>query len=187
MNFCSHCGAPVIWRIPGGETAARFVCTECGTVHYQNPKVVAGCIAEWQGRVLLCRRAIEPRYGAWTLPGGFMENGETTAAAAARETLEEANAVVRDLVLYTLFSLPHINQVYMLFRGQLETQHAHAGAESLEVRLCEEGQIPWHELAFPVIRETLVLYFDDRLRGSFPVRVGDIVQGKDDHFVARHY
>lgn len=187
MNFCSHCGGTVVWQVPDGDTAPRFICTACGTVHYQNPKIVAGCIAEWQGRLLLCRRAIEPRYGSWTLPGGFMENGETAAAAAARETLEEANAVVSDLVLYTLFSLPHINQVYMLFRGELRSGFAQAGAESLEVRLYEEAQIPWRDLAFPVIKETLVLYFDDRRRGDFPVRAGDIVRGPNDGFIVRHY
>lgn len=187
MNFCSHCGAPVQLRIPDGDTLPRYVCSVCATIHYQNPKIVAGCIPEWQGRVLLCRRAIEPRYGLWTLPAGFMENGETTPAAAARETLEEANAVVKDLELYGVFNLPHINQVYMLFRGQLHEGRASAGAETLEVQLCEEAQVPWDELAFPVIRETLELFFADRRRGSYPVRMGDITRGADNRIEVRRY
>ena len=187
MNFCSQCGAPVHVRIPEGDNLPRYVCTACATIHYQNPKIVAGCIPEWQGRVLLCRRAIEPRYGLWTLPAGFMENGETTPAAAARETLEEANAVVKDLELYGVFNLPHINQVYMLFRGRLQEGQASAGAESLEVRLCEEAQVPWDELAFPVIRETLELFFEDRRRGVYPLRMSDIMRGADNRIEVRRY
>ena len=187
MNFCSHCGAPVHVRIPEGDNLPRYVCTACATIHYQNTKIVAGCIPEWQGRVLLCRRAIEPRYGLWTLPAGFMENGETTPAAAARETLEEANAVVKDLELYGVFNLPHINQVYMLFRGRLQEGQASAGAETLEVRLCEEAQVPWDELAFPVIRETLELFFEDRRRGVYPLRMSDIMRGADNRIEVRRY
>jgi len=187
MNYCSHCGAPVSVRIPAGDNLPRHVCTACATIHYQNPKIVAGCILEWQDQILLCRRAIEPRYGLWTLPAGFMENGETTQAAAAREALEEANAVGRDLELYGVFNLPHISQVYLLFRGQLHEGHASAGAESLEVRLCTEAQIPWEELAFPVIHETLELFFEDRRRGVYPVRMGDIIRGADNRIEVRRY
>lgn len=187
MNFCSQCGAPVQVRVPEGDNLPRYVCTACATIHYQNPKIVAGCIAEWQGRVLLCRRAIEPRYGLWTLPAGFMENGETTPEAAARETLEEANAVVKDLALYGVFNLPHISQVYMLFRGGLLEGQASAGAETLEVMLCEEAEVPWESLAFPVIRETLELYFADRRRGVYPLRMGDIVRGADNRIEVRRY
>ena len=187
MNFCSQCGAPVTLRIPAGDSLPRYVCTACNAIHYQNPKIVAGCIPEWQGRVLLCRRAIEPRYGLWTLPAGFMENGETTPAAAAREALEEANAVVNDLVLYGVFNLPQINQVYMLFRGSLFEGRASVGAETLEVRLFTEAEIPWAELAFPVIGETLELYFEDRRRGDYPVRMGDILRGPDQRIEVRRY
>ena len=187
MNFCSQCGAPVTLRIPAGDSLPRYVCTACDAIHYQNPKIVAGCIPEWQGRVLLCRRAIEPRYGLWTLPAGFMENGETTPAAAAREALEEANAVVSDLMLYGLFNLPQINQVYLLFRGCLQQGRASAGAETLEVGLFTEAEIPWEELAFPVIRETLELYFDDRRNGVYPVRMGDILRGPDQRIEVRRY
>lgn len=187
MNYCSQCGAPVNLQIPAGDNLPRYVCTACATIHYQNPKIVAGCILEWQDQVLLCRRAIEPRYGLWTLPAGFMENGETTPAAAAREALEEANAVSRNLELYGVFNLPHINQVYMLFRGLLHEGYASAGVESLEVQLCTEARIPWEELAFPVIRETLELFFEDRRRGVYPVRMGDIIRGADNRIEVRRY
>ena len=118
MNFCNNCGARVERLIPPGDNLPRFVCARCGTIHYENPKIVVGCIPEWEKGILLCRRAIEPRHGLWTVPAGFMENGETTAQGALRETLEEANARVEMLGLYALFNIPHINQVYMLFRAR---------------------------------------------------------------------
>lgn len=179
MKYCSNCGAPVSRRIPPGDNLPRYVCDACQTIHYQNPKIVAGCIPEWEDKVLLCRRAIEPRYGLWTLPAGFMENGETTAQAAARETLEEANARVDRLSLYVLFNLPHINQVYLMFRGRLRDGRYSAGHESLEAALFTEREIPWQELAFPVIRETLRCYFDDRRAGVYRVHTGDIIPTPD--------
>lgn len=179
MKFCSACGAAVEHRIPDGDTRARFVCGGCATIHYENPKVVAGCIPEWQDKVLLCRRAIEPRHGLWTLPAGFMENDETTIEAAARETLEEAQARVTISGLYALFNLPHINQVYVMFRAQLLDLNFGPGSESLEVALFDEHEIPWDELAFAVVRETLRLYYADRKRGKFQQYLGDIVRGQD--------
>ena len=119
MIFCSNCGARVTEKIPAGDNRPRYVCDACKTVHYQNPNIVAGCIPVWKDRVLLCKRAIEPRYGLWTLPAGFMENGESTELAAARETLEEACGKVSDFALYGVFSIPHINQVYLIFREEL--------------------------------------------------------------------
>jgi ADP-ribose pyrophosphatase YjhB (NUDIX family) len=166
-------------RIPAGDTLPRHVCDACATIHYQNPKIVAGCIAEWHGSILLCRRAIEPRYGLWTLPAGFMENEETTAQAAARETLEEACAVVTGLTLYGIFNLPHISQVYIMFRGHLREGQVAAGLESLEAALFEEDEIPWGTLAFPVVRETLRLYYQDRRASEFRVHMGDIVRKPD--------
>jgi ADP-ribose pyrophosphatase YjhB (NUDIX family) len=142
--------------------------------------VVVGCIPEWGDRILLCRRAIEPRHGFWTLPAGFMERGETTQDGAARETFEEAQARVEVLSLYSLFNLPHIDQIYMLFRSRLLDLDFHPGEESLEVRLFEEAEIPWSEIAFPVVRETLKLYFADRKTGAFPLRSGDITRSPDD-------
>ena len=170
MKFCSQCGNPVSQKIPQGDNRLRHVCDQCQTIHYQNPRIVAGCLPVWKKQVLLCRRAIQPRYGLWTLPAGFMENGETIEQAAIRETLEEACARVRDLQLYTLFDLPHINQVYMLFRAELADLDFAAGEESLEVQLFDEVDIPWSELAFPTIGRTLEYFFTDRLTEVYPLR-----------------
>jgi ADP-ribose pyrophosphatase YjhB (NUDIX family) len=170
MKYCSACGATVTYRIPAGDNRLRFVCDSCETIHYQNPKIVAGVLPTWGEKVLLCRRAIAPRYGLWTLPAGFMENGETTEQAAARETREEANAQVGDLQLYTVVSLPHVSQVYMIYRGELLAEDAFApGVESLEVRLFSEAEVPWEALAFQTVRKTLEHFFHDRNQGVFPV------------------
>lgn len=187
MNFCSQCGSSVTLRVPSGDHRPRYVCDTCGHVHYQNPKIVAGCIPEWRDRILLCRRAIEPRYGLWTLPAGFMENSESAVAAAARETLEEANAVVEHLTLYGLYSLLHVSQVYLMFRGQLKDGAASAGEESLEVELFAEDEIPWEQLAFTVVQETLRQYFADRRTGVFTLHVGDIIRESDQRFQIHRY
>ncbi len=172
MRFCSHCGASVNRLTPPGDTHERFVCAACQTVHYQNPKMVIGCIPEWEDRILLCRRAIEPRLGLWTLPAGFMELRETTAQAAAREALEEANASIEIGDLYTLYNLPHIGQVYLIYRGRLRNLDFAPGAESLEVRLFHEAEIPWDRIAFPVITYTLEHFFADRRLGHYPLHLG---------------
>jgi len=188
MKFCNQCGATVTLRVPDDDNLPRHICDSCNTIHYQNPKIVAGCIAEWEDKILLCRRAIEPCIGLWTLPAGFMENGETTFEAAARETREEALAEVTDLSLYGMFSLPHINQVYLLFRGNLVAGKAGAGTESLEVRLFTQNEIPWDEIAFPVMTEALQLYYQDRSNtGAFPTRVGDIIRLPDRSLSIKRY
>lgn len=174
MEFCSNCGQQVIEKIPEGDSRPRHVCESCQTIHYQNPKIVAGCIPVHGERLLLCRRAIEPRYGLWTLPAGFMENGESTEQAAARETLEEACTEVVDMALYGVFSIPQINQVYMMFRANLATESFSPGEESLETELFEEHDIPWDKLAFPVVKLTLERYFKDRVTNNFPVYVENI-------------
>ena len=175
MNYCSTCGAPVSKQIPPGDDRERFVCSVCDTIHYQNPKIVTCCVPVFEDRILLCRRAIEPRRGLWTLPGGFLETGETASDGAARETWEEARARVDEHALYTVFNLPHISQVYMFFRAQLIGGRYGVGEETLETRLFRERDIPWNELAFPVISRTLAHYFRDRSHGEFPVRVEDII------------
>ena len=174
MKFCSHCGAAVTLCIPEGDSIPRFVCGKCAAIHYENPKLIVGCIPEWNDRILLCRRAIEPRHGLWTVPAGFMENGETTTDGAMRETMEEANARVDILGLYAVYNIPHINQVYMLFRARLLDLDYHAGAETLETRLFEEHEVPWSELAFATVRNTLTRYFVDRKAGMFPFHMGTI-------------
>ncbi len=174
MKYCSQCGSPLSIEIPPGDNRPRHMCLSCGSIHYVNPKMVVGCIPEWEDKILLCRRAIEPKYGLWTLPAGFMENGETTAEGAARETLEEAGARVEIQGLYSMISLPDINQVYLVFRARLLHLDFVHGEESLEARLFDENEIPWEQMAFRTILHTLENYFADRKRGTFPLHEGEI-------------
>ncbi len=174
MNYCSHCGASVSLKIPAGDNLPRHVCERCGAIHYLNPKLVIGAIPEWEDRILLCRRAIEPRAGLWTLPAGFMENAETTAQAAARETLEEACARIEVGAMFTLINVPHISQVHIVYRAQLLDLAFAPGEESLEVRLFDEASIPWDEIAFRTIAVTLRHFFDDRKAGRFGFHVADL-------------
>lgn len=170
MKYCTVCGATVSLRVPDDDNRERWVCDHCETVHYQNPRIIVGCLAAYDDRILLCRRAIDPRRGYWTLPAGFMENGETSIEGALRETWEEARARVDEPKLYTLFDLPHISQVYMFFRADLVDGRYGVGPESLEADLFCEHEIPWEQLAFPVIDRTLRFYCADRKVGRFPVR-----------------
>jgi ADP-ribose pyrophosphatase YjhB (NUDIX family) len=165
MKFCSHCGQPVTLLVPAGDHRPRHVCTACGTVHYQNPKIVAGCVPEHGGRILLCRRAIEPRLGYWTIPAGFMENDETTQQAAEREAAEEAEARVEIGSLLAVVHVLHANQVHVMFRARLPEPSFAAGAESLEVALCDEADVPWKDIAFRSVDYALRRYFEDRRRG----------------------
>ncbi len=178
MNFCGICGAAVELRCPSDDNRQRHICVACGMVHYQNPKMVICALPEWQGSILLCRRAIEPRYGLWTVPGGFMENGESTAAAAIRETLEEANARIEIHDLYTMYSLPYINQVHFMFRARLLDLDFSPGQESLEVKLFAETDIPWDEIAFRPVKLSLEHYFADRRTAHFPFHMGDLFPPK---------
>ncbi len=169
MKFCSECGQTVTLKIPEGDNRPRHVCDHCHVIHYQNPKIVTGTLPVWGDQVLLCKRAIQPRHGLWTLPAGFMENGETMEQAAIRESVEEANANLRIQSLYTVISLPHINQVYVLYLAELKDLDFHPGVESLEVKLFDEQDIPWQQLAFRTIDFTLKRYFEDRKTSSFPI------------------
>ena len=177
MKFCTSCGNAVTLKVPEGDDRERYVCTSCELIHYSNPRVIVGCVPVHQGRVLLCRRAIEPRRNFWTLPAGFMENGETTPQGAARETWEEARARVSNLELYRVFDVPYISQIYMFYRCDVDDGVYGVGPESLETQLCGEHEIPWEEIAFPVVYETLKEYFADALSGHFPVRVSAIERG----------
>lgn len=165
MNFCSHCGQPVALRVPEGDHLPRYVCTGCGRIHYQNPRIVAGCVPEHEGRILLCRRAIEPRLGYWTIPAGFMENGETIEDAARRESAEEAEADVEIGSLLAVVNVLHADQVHVMFRARLREPRFGAGRESLEVMLCDEADIPWQDIAFRSVDFALRRYLDDRRRG----------------------
>ena len=178
MNYCSSCGAEVALKIPPDDNRLRHVCVSCAMVHYQNPKIVAGCIPVWEDKVLLCKRAIEPRYGYWTLPAGFMELGETSQDAALRETLEEANARVKIINLFAVFNLPHVNQVYLMFNASLMDLDFCAGDESLEVALFTQDGIPWEQLAFTTIRYALKFFFEDRQDNNQRLHTGDIMRGK---------
>jgi len=175
MNYCSHCGQTVSLSIPPGDHLPRHVCQQCGMIHYQNPKIVTGCIPEWEDKILLCRRAIQPRLGLWTLPAGFMENNETTEQGAARETREESRVEVEIDSLYAMFNIPHISQVYLIFRAAMLDLQYGPTDESLEVELFSEDEVPWDELAFPVVREILIRYYSDRRQGGFNLQVGDII------------
>src|SRR5512135_99375 len=175
MNFCSHCGSPVSLRVPPGDSLPRFVCERCGTIHYQNPKLVIGAIPEWQDKILLCRRAIEPRLGMWTLPAGFMVNAETTVEAAQRETLEEACARIEVGELFSLINVPHINQVHLVYRARLLDLEFGPGAETLEVALFHESDIPWEEIAFRSMSMALRYYFSDRRTGRYRLHSDDII------------
>ncbi len=174
MKFCSNCGQPVAHRIPPGDNLPRYVCDACDTIHYLNPRMVVGCIPQWHDRILLCRRAIEPRHGMWTLPAGFMENDETLAQAAMRETLEEANARVELRDMYTILSVPHVSQVHVFYRARLLDLDFGPGSESLEVQLFDEADIPWQELAFRTVSSTLRHFYRDRKSGAFPLHTEDI-------------
>lgn len=174
MKYCSHCGASVTRKVPLGDTLPRHVCEHCQVIHYHNPKIVAGCIPEWENRILLCRRAIKPRVGLWTFPAGFMEIGESTEEAAIRETREEVQADVEITALYAVLSLPHIGQVYLVFRGRMTSPAFNAGAESLEARLFAPEDIPWNEIAFPVVADALRRYVEDRAHGQFPLHLASL-------------
>ncbi len=174
MNFCNNCAAPVVHRIPPGDSLPRFVCDACGTIHYENPRVIVGCVAQWEGKVLLCRRAIEPRHGLWTLPAGFLENGESVEQGALRETLEEANARARLTGLFSVYSVPQIHQVHMMFHGELADLDFFPGEESLECALFTEAQIPWEKIAFITVRRTLRHYFEDQPSGHFGLHLGTV-------------
>ena len=174
MKYCSDCGNSVSKIIPEGDDRLRYVCDSCDIIHYQNPRIIVGTIPVAGDKVLLCKRAIEPRRGFWTVPAGFMENGETTLEGALRETSEEAMAKLDDVKLYRMFNLPYINQVYMFYLGNLAGEDFGAGTESLDVRLFSEEEIPWSELAFPVVTDTLKELFEDRKTATYPVRISDV-------------
>jgi len=165
MKFCSECAHPVALLVPPDDNRPRHVCQQCGTIHYQNPKMVIGSIPVWEAdgatSVLLCKRAIEPRHGYWTLPAGFMENNETTAEAALRETEEEAGAHIALQPLFSMLNVPHVHQVHMFYRANLLDLDFAPGVESLEVQLFGEAEIPWQDLAFTTVSRTLKLFFAD--------------------------
>lgn len=174
IKHCRACGAPVKYIIPADDNRQRAVCEACATIHYENPLNVVGTLPVWQDQVLLCRRAIEPRHGLWTLPAGFMELGESSAQGALRETQEEAGAHVELQGLFSLLNVVRVGQVHLFYRARMLDPHLDPGPETLEARLFREDEIPWDDIAFRTVRETLRLYFSDRLQGQFGVHCVDI-------------
>jgi len=175
INFCSLCGSTMTRKIPVDDDHVRDVCPACGHVHYENPKMVVGTIPVWEDQILLCRRNIEPRRDKWTLPAGYLENQESVQDGAARETLEETRAEVSIVGPYRLFNILFVDQIYFMFRAKLLTLDFGPTGESTEVRLFRESEIPWDEIAFEVIRMTLVDYFEDRKTGAYDFYVKDLV------------
>lgn len=176
MNYCSHCGSDnLAFKVPKGDNRPRYLCGNCGTIHYTNPKIVTGCLPIWEDKVLLAKRSIPPRTGYWNIPSGYMENGETVEEGARREVLEEVLAKVDITGLHSVYSIPHINQVYMHFLGKLPAPDAFGiGEESLEVRLFTEADIPWGEIAFTSSVFSLERYFGDRQRGRHELHIGGL-------------
>lgn len=169
IHYCQKCGHGTTKKVPLGDSKIRQVCVACGTIHYENPKVICGALVIWENQILLCRRAIEPRYGLWTLPAGYMELAETMAEGAARETFEEAEAHINIEGLYCMYDIPHIGQIYALFKAQLKDGIFGAGPETIETRLFKEEDIPWDSLAFPSVKQTLRHYFKDKLNQHYPL------------------
>jgi len=179
MNFCSQCGARVQRGTPPGDHLPRDICPSCGTIHYENPKLVVGCVPEHEGMILMCRRAIEPRLGYWTVPAGFMENGETLQQAAARECLEEAEAVVEIGSLLLVASILQAHQVHVFFRAHLPQPDYGVGIESLETRLVAPADIPWNDIAFPSTDYALRRYLEDRSQGVEPHHFAELSRRPD--------
>lgn len=174
LKFCNQCGASLSYRIPPGDDRSRYVCDDCGTVHYENPKVVVGCVPVWEEKILLCKRAIEPGLGKWTLPAGYLENGETAEEGAIRETFEETGARVEIIQPYSLFHLTFADHIYFMFSARMLSPDFSPGKESLSVDLFNEAKIPWSQIAFSVIGETLKRFLADRGGNPPALQVGEI-------------
>ena len=175
MKFCSNCASPVTLTTPPGDNRPRHVCGACNSIHYVNPRIVTGTVCTWDEQILLCKRAIEPRYGFWTLPAGFMEIGETTGEGAVRETLEESGARIELLELFSMIDVIHAEQVHVFYRGRMLGPELDPGTESLEARLFTEDEIPWDQLAFKTVIQTLRWFLSDRQEGCFRLHTDSIV------------
>jgi len=174
QKYCSVCGTPLTRRVPPEDNRMRDVCEQCGAVHYQNPRNVVGVVPVYGDRILLCRRAIEPRFGKWTLPAGFMELGETTAQGAMRETQEEAGAQIELGPLYTIIDVPQAEQVHFFYLAKVTSEALYPGPESSEAAFFRMEDIPWHELSFRTVSSTLRHYVEDARTGIFPIHHYDL-------------
>ena len=173
IKYCNQCGAPVEFKIPNNDDHLRAVCTKCHAIHYQNPKIITGVIVEHKGKVLLAKRAIEPRFGTWTIPAGFMELNETIQAGAARECFEETEAKIKNSTLFGVYNIIANSQVYTILRAQLDGNHFKPTSESLEVALFSANEIPWNQLAFPCVTQALKRYVKE-INTQFTVQLEDI-------------
>ncbi len=173
MNFCSKCAQPVIFKEIEGDNRPRFVCISCEKIHYQNPRVITGCLPIWEDKILLCKRAIEPRLGFWNVPAGFLEIDETVEEGAVREVLEEANISVKIISLHTVYSIPRFGHVYLHFLAQMPDLNFSCGDESLEVQLFKEDEIPWEDMAFSSSTFCVERYFEDRKNGAQKIHLGN--------------
>ncbi|WP_022665450.1 NUDIX hydrolase [Desulfospira joergensenii] len=174
IKFCNICGAEVEKAIPRDDDHVRAVCTRCGNIQYENPKMVVGCLPVLEDRILMCRRNIEPRKGMWTLPAGYLENGESVQDGAVRESFEETGSRVRLIAPYRMFNIVFVRQIYLIFRADLLDENFGPTTESLEVKLFDPDRIPWDEMAFEVIRQTLKDYLSDRKNQAFDFRIKDL-------------
>ncbi len=176
IKHCRNCGTAVVYRVPDdGDTRERAVCPACNTIHYENPLNVVGTVPVWGDQVLLCKRNIEPRWGKWTLPAGFMELNETTAQGAERETDEEAGAHIAMGPLFAVLNVRRVGQVHLFYRATLLSDQFNPGTETIEARLFTEAEVPWEDIAFRTVKETLEHYFADRRAGRFVLHTLDIV------------
>jgi ADP-ribose pyrophosphatase YjhB (NUDIX family) len=174
IKHCRACGTAVDYRVPADDNRERAVCVACGEIHYENPLNVVGTVPVWGDQVLLCRRNIEPRYGLWTLPAGFLELGESTEAGALRETDEEAGARIELEGLFTVLNVVRVGQLHLFYRARMLEPTLNPGPETIEARLFREHEVPWDEIAFRTVRQTLQHFFEDRQRGQFGVHCADI-------------
>ncbi len=173
IKFCNYCGAKVEYKIPASDDHKRAICTQCKAIHYQNPKIITGVIVEHEGQILLAKRAIQPRYGTWTLPAGFMELGETVQAGARRECFEETEAKLKNVEFFGIYNTISNSQVYTIFRAQLDVKHFTATAESLDVKLYYPKDIPWDNIAFPCVEHALKRFVKE-MKTGFTIALEDI-------------
>lgn len=176
MNYCPNCSAKVSLKIPEGDNRERYVCDSCNTIHYSNPNVVVGTLPAFEDKILLCKRAIEPRVGLWTVPAGFLENGESLLQGAWRETKEETQAEVDMKEILTIFNIPQINQIYVIYRANIEDNSFGPTSESLDVKLFSYDEVPWEELAFPFVPKTINHYYECLKTKKFNLHTEDIIR-----------
>jgi ADP-ribose pyrophosphatase YjhB (NUDIX family) len=183
MKFCSNCAYPISFNLVEGEHIPRFHCTSCGVIHYVNPKIIVGCLPIWEDKVMLCKRGIEPQYGLWNIPGGFMENEETTEEGAVREMFEETKGAVNVIGLHTVFNVVPVNQVHLHFLVEMKDLNFSLTPESIDIQLFKEEDIPWQDIAFASTKFALRKYFEDRKNNTRNTHTGSLLQKEGKWFI----